>query len=289
MASNANDEELLVVYEEDGVIDETKNQVFTLAGNLISTKTVNKGAMENAFRSIWTRQRDGESGQKMCSVLGKVLEVDLFEDQVKGTFFMRVRINFNVRNALRKGANLGNKNDRVFWIDFKYWKILSCCFSCDVFGHDEGDCETRKRGEEKGETFTPKDLGSWEEERRKNDTESLLEKLASMTVNDVVTQKVDVRIGDKKNMEAENKIRMDIMVNEGRENEEYGEGGLGNIEKQGEGGSVIKGGKGIKGGVTMCKRMAREKENMVPVIVIKKRLFNDLTNSNGEMELDDVT
>ncbi|KAF7838910.1 reverse transcriptase [Senna tora] len=39
--------------------------------------------------------------------------------------------------------------------------------------------------------------------------------------------------------------------------------------------------KSIKGGVSTWKRLAREKENTVPVAEVKKRLFNDLTNGDG--------
>ncbi|KAF7839015.1 ribonuclease H [Senna tora] len=46
----------------------------------------------------------------------------------------------------------------------------------------------------------------------------------------------------------------------------------------------------VKGGVTTWKRMAREKENLVPVEVIKKRMFHDLTNamecSEEDVQLD---
>ncbi|KAF7807160.1 reverse transcriptase [Senna tora] len=37
-----------------------------------------------------------------------------------------------------------------------------------------------------------------------------------------------------------------------------------------------------KGGLSTWKRVAREKENVVPVMEIKKRLFKDLTNGKGE-------
>ncbi|KAF7801983.1 reverse transcriptase [Senna tora] len=51
-------------------------------------------------------------------------------------------------------------------------------------------------------------------------------------------------------------------------------------QKEVESGKVRKGG---KGGVTTWKRLAIEKENVVPVVEIKKRIFNDLTNGKGDM------
>ncbi|KAF7839223.1 cysteine desulfurase mitochondrial-like [Senna tora] len=399
---NIKDEEFLVVYEEDEVIDDKKNDVFTLAGKLISTRTVNKGAMENAFRNIWNQptgfkmeemdqnmflfhfknERDmervleGEAwifrnrwlilarwrrgmddteeeftrvklwmqlwgaplhcrtekmAKKLCSLMGDVLEVGFYEDQAGGTFFMKGLINFSVKNAIQKGANLGNKKDGVFWVDFRYEKIPRCCFSCGMFGHDKGECESMKEAEEKGETFTPKDLGPWvkalgggrkmtwagEDKSknegvtkseghkvglvRRNDTESLLEKLASMTMKDIDMQNGKVGVDENASVMVEEDSQMDGVIVGSGENDMYGKVEMGSHVGQGvvdDGGKppmlnqkvkmILKGVKGTKGGVLTWKRVAREKENVVPVTEIKKRLFNDLTNGNNGMEIDDV-
>ncbi|KAF7826658.1 cysteine desulfurase mitochondrial-like [Senna tora] len=280
---------------------------------------------------------------------------------------MKGLINFSVKNAIRKGANLGNKKDGVFWVDFRYEKIPRCCFSCGMFGHDEGECESMKEAKEKGETFTPKDLGAWvkalgggrkvtwpgEDKSkndgvtkseghkvglvRRNDTESLLEKLASMTMKDIDMQNGKIGVGENASVMVEEDSQMDGVIVGSVENDVYGKVEMGNHVGQGVGGlgnkdlinndgrkkvegvkevstnkesdlhylnevddggkppmlnqkvkMIPKGGKGTKGGVLTWKRVAREKENVVPVTEIKKRLFNDLTNGNDGMEIDDV-
>ncbi|KAF7843735.1 uncharacterized protein G2W53_000640 [Senna tora] len=49
MATKEDDEEVLVVYDEDEVINGGERGVFTVVGKIISSKPVNKGALENAF------------------------------------------------------------------------------------------------------------------------------------------------------------------------------------------------------------------------------------------------
>ncbi|KAF7840788.1 cysteine desulfurase mitochondrial-like [Senna tora] len=178
-------------------------------------------SMVNIWMQIWgapLQCRTEKVARKLCAVMGDVQEVGLFEDQTQGTIFIKGLVSFNLKNALRKGTNLGNSNDGVFWVDFRYEKIPRCCFSCGVFGHDESECETKKKVEDMGKVFLPKELGSWikavyggkkiawpgearakqgdsmGEERKmglvkKNETELLMEKLARMTVEENAKKK----------------------------------------------------------------------------------------------------
>ncbi|KAF7814887.1 hypothetical protein G2W53_028856 [Senna tora] len=129
-------------------------------------------------------------------------------------FFMMGLISFKLKDAIRKGVNLGNKKDGIFCFDFRYEKIPQCCFSCGVFGHDESECITKKKAEEEGKAFISKELESWvkatvfgrkiawlAEEKTKqvkskgedhkvravkrSDTDALIERLACTTMNDI--------------------------------------------------------------------------------------------------------
>ncbi|KAF7843734.1 reverse transcriptase [Senna tora] len=105
--------------------------------------------------------RTEKVASKLCAKVGEVHELGLYEEQSTGNVFMRGVVNIDVRKGLRKGVNLGNARDGVYWVDFLYEKIPRCCFSCGVFGHDESDCLTKKMVEEKGEVFVSKEVGAW--------------------------------------------------------------------------------------------------------------------------------
>ncbi|KAF7838995.1 uncharacterized protein G2W53_007477 [Senna tora] len=295
-----------------------------------------------------------------------------------GAIFMKGLIDFKLSNALRKGANLGNAKDGIYWIDFRFEKIPRCCFSCGMFGHDESECVSRKKVEEDGGIFVPKELGSWIKAEsmgrriawpgvkrdvqmgskggehkmgfiKKVDTELLMEKLARMTVQEDV--------GKEKMLKLKEKARdgeMDTEKQEGKDKNERRVEGIAQYVREGKGGNkrresgpmlidveavsekecniedlvvmkedknveerdtegVVEGTsnkkageklegtnmsnnddtiiskvvKGSKGGVMTWKRLAREKENIVPVSVAKKRIFKDLTNTWDEVEVDD--
>ncbi|KAF7820590.1 cysteine desulfurase mitochondrial-like [Senna tora] len=442
MSSREEDEEVLVVYGEDEVINGRENDVFTVAGKIISSKPVNKGALENAFRNIWNqpeglrveevdsnmflfhfmnekdmtrviengpwifrnrwltlaRWRRGLVGteemfarvkvwvqlwgvplqcrtekiaKKLCMQLGEVHEVGLYEEQVTGCFYIRGLVSINVQNALRKGVNLGNVQDGVYWVDFRYERIPRCCYACGVFGHDESDCVMRKTAEEKGEVFVPKELGPWIKAERsgrrvvwpgssnvtqneamgcearrvgrvkKIDTEELINKLARMSVAESRDKVVEVEtrdltvkekrveamliddgaegnevgvmrkegeacgahVGKMVNVVMERDERVDVSSSKSKvhDNPEALAGEKGRLianetvtlngtqvqggdvgeSKRGGGGKEMR---NMKGSVKMWKRLARDKENLIPVVDVKKRLFNDLTNGGSVTE-----
>ncbi|KAF7802804.1 putative MULE transposase domain-containing protein [Senna tora] len=61
--------------------------------------------------------------------------------------------------AIRKGVNLGNVKDGMFWVDYRYEKIPKCCYSCGIFGHDEEECVESRIVEESNNGSSVKDLG----------------------------------------------------------------------------------------------------------------------------------
>ncbi|KAF7841316.1 uncharacterized protein G2W53_003614 [Senna tora] len=234
---------------------------------------------------------------------------------------MKGLVHFDLTNHLRKGTNLGNARDGVFWVDFRYEKIPRCCYMCGVFGHDETECATKKKAEDKGEEFIPRELGSWlkaefngkkiewsgtkkqrgsKDDRedvhrvgtvKRVDTKGLMEKLAQLSVKEKRTTFI--------NLDSETLImaRDHGVAHGGKTMESDGvtsektRGGEDDKTPKTSGGNTRMANKNanpdqdktitrvVKGGVTTWKRMAREKENLVPVEVIKKRMFHDLTNA----------
>ncbi|KAF7815034.1 cysteine desulfurase mitochondrial-like [Senna tora] len=128
--------------------------------------------------------------RKMCSLMGEVLDVWLYEDPSSGSFFMMGLISFDIKKPIRKGANLGNKNDRVFWIDFqKQKKMVESSYIPKDLGSwvrvINGGRKVAWPGEGKAtQRGVVKDEERWVGMVRKNDTDALLEKLANMTVSD---------------------------------------------------------------------------------------------------------
>ncbi|KAF7826694.1 cysteine desulfurase mitochondrial-like [Senna tora] len=85
----------------------------------------------------------------------------MFEDMNTGGHFMKGFVHFDLRKPIRKGVNLGNTKDGIFWVDFRYEKIPKFCCTCGLFGHEVEECMASKTAREKGEAFEPKDMGAW--------------------------------------------------------------------------------------------------------------------------------
>ncbi|KAF7813420.1 uncharacterized protein G2W53_034396 [Senna tora] len=253
---------------------------------------------------------------------------------------MKGLISFELKNALRKGINLGNTKDGIYWIDYRFERIPKCCYTCGVFGHKEEDCETLKTAKQRNEEFIPRDLGPWlkageigrkvewggtngpregqkglYEERKigtmkKVSTDELMEKLAcmSMTGNKETQQTQSLEImgvgKDKDGTQGDMALRkeVEVVINANKED---------GVEKVGKGQDKTGGtkndvstpilevgpnnamldinmsahymeDKGRTGGVRKFKRMAREKENCVPLDLAITRILSDLTNTVKE-------
>ncbi|KAF7839442.1 uncharacterized protein G2W53_007924 [Senna tora] len=264
-------------------------------------------------------------------------------------------IEFDVKNGIRKGANLATcEMGCIGWTP-----AMSVSHSAVIHVGSSGtkNLSVKQEGRpwkremsyvrkslDHGITIATqegpsKEVGGRMGRIKKNDNESLLEMLARMSVHDDARKTTEIKITSYSNMELEKTLEnalesdmeegavipkskstraeersagMDVkdekamnhqnpldkkeskgknemeeslrkatkgvtMVNVRLSTEIDAEG----EEKRG----TKKEGKPIMGSVTKWKRVAREKENVVPVTVIKKRLFNDLTNvGEGEGE-----
>ncbi|KAF7821278.1 putative ribonuclease H-like domain, reverse transcriptase zinc-binding domain-containing protein [Senna tora] len=324
---------ILVLIDEEDVANGIENHQQVLMGKLISEKLVNRGAMENAFRNIWGQPRGfkvEETGHNLFlfhlkdqDAMNRVLEGGSWSFRNRWLVLSRWKrglnetdevfskglVNFDLRNCLRKGVNMGNPKDGIHWLDLRYEKIPKYCSKCGHFGHDDDECEIEKNALKKGEIFTSKYLGSWLKAReggkkvawveknntqhienddggrrvgmiKKNETEALLERMAKMSMKES-TPKLNTHnkgeIEGERNaknskgvvMRVENATNSNLIISKISDSEE------GKMIEDGEVGRIR-----TKG---TWKKIAREKENTAPIEIHKKRSFIDITNTMNGM------
>ncbi|XP_057433287.1 uncharacterized protein LOC130726080 [Lotus japonicus] len=90
--------------------------------------------------------RTVKMGMKIGSAIGDVLDVDLFEFPDKKVI-VKALVEIDVHKPLMTGINGGSHKDGVFWIDFKYERLLQFCFVCGVVGHGDQFCPKVIEGE----------------------------------------------------------------------------------------------------------------------------------------------
>ncbi|KAF7802400.1 uncharacterized protein G2W53_041511 [Senna tora] len=318
MAYREKDDDSLVIYDDDDddVLSGVERCKFTLMGKLIASKKVaSGGSMEKGTEKI---------ARKLCSTMGEVLEVGLFEEQSSGSMFMKGLIVFDLEKPVRKGANLGNINDGIHWVDFRKVdfksKELEPWLRAESVGKRVAWSISSNASQGSKNSVEERKIGVV----RKIDSDDLLKKLERMTMCEKKNDRVPTSLsnGGEEVMYTQSKIGKEegVMVTKevGVTEVKKGVEGYGNLVETGEG-SVLKeksgngevgpinmameteggtlhreedvkgdsekgiGSKTIKGGVKKWKRVAREKENVVPMIEIKKHLFNDLTNAKEDL------
>lgn len=79
-------------------------------------------------------------GQELGSQLGTVLDVGLYEFPEKAKT-VKVKISFNIQNPIRAGMFIGNDNDGITWIDFRFKNLPMFCFGCGLVGHNLDVCK----------------------------------------------------------------------------------------------------------------------------------------------------
>ncbi|KAF7824386.1 Polynucleotidyl transferase, Ribonuclease H fold [Senna tora] len=204
MAANDTDEETLVIYEENEIINGNDRTVFTLVGKLISTKPANKWALENAFKNIWNqparirveevhhnlfvfhfsnekvienspwvfKNKTERVDTKLSSLIGEELEVGMYEDASTGNVFMKGLINMDQKVAIRKGVNFRQ------------------CSRWGLLGREQAGSVDRKVMWPSVKNSTRWEVGSSSGDKhivgrvKKNKTKCLLEKLSKLSVEE---------------------------------------------------------------------------------------------------------
>ncbi|CAH9100014.1 unnamed protein product [Cuscuta epithymum] len=80
-----------------------------------------------------------KTAQKIGNYLDKFVHLD--ENQIDGScsVYLRIKISLDICEPLQKGTKI-QKDNREFWVDFKYEKLPRFCFTCGIIGHTERYC-----------------------------------------------------------------------------------------------------------------------------------------------------
>jgi hypothetical protein len=82
-------------------------------------------------------------GIKLGNYIGTFLEYDKNNNMSFWRQYMRVRVKVDVRQPLKKGQRVRDKEGDWCMVNFKYEKLGVFCFVCGIMGHVENKCEVR--------------------------------------------------------------------------------------------------------------------------------------------------
>ncbi|MBA0754853.1 hypothetical protein Gogos_019956, partial [Gossypium gossypioides] len=104
------------------------------------------------FTEFWVQVHDLPLGlvsetmaKQFGDFLGKFLEHDLSSRLGNSHFFMRIRVQLNVNNSLKRRKKVMVGSNRIFYARFQYEKLSLFCFICGKLGHGESFCLIRTR------------------------------------------------------------------------------------------------------------------------------------------------
>lgn len=80
-------------------------------------------------------------GEQIGLKLGEVLDVGLYEypDNAR---ILKAKVSFDITSLIRAGLYIGNDEDGVNWVDFRYENLPMFCFCCGLVGHNEDNCQS---------------------------------------------------------------------------------------------------------------------------------------------------
>lgn len=90
----------------------------------------------------------------IVGLIGKVVKVDKDDGRDCIGRFLRVRISFDVRELLMRGANVEFPNYGTIWVDFRYKGLLNYFLICGKVGHVTRWCKVEKLGDKASEVDT---------------------------------------------------------------------------------------------------------------------------------------
>jgi hypothetical protein len=127
-----------------------EGRLWLFDGNLVSLADYNgitpPSQMDFEKAAFWVRMYNlplacmgKEVGHKIGASVGKVVDVDIIDDEVGWGEYLRVKILLDLSKPLARGWKLHLLGKSV-WISFKYEKIPKFCFSCGVVRHEPKGC-----------------------------------------------------------------------------------------------------------------------------------------------------
>jgi hypothetical protein len=99
------------------------------------------------FYDVPWRKQTKESGERLGSNFGKVIEVDVDAEGLELSEFLRVRIDWPLNQRLLarfKSSVKGQPTPRIY--QMRYECVPYYCFHCGFIGHNEEQCENRMLG-----------------------------------------------------------------------------------------------------------------------------------------------
>ncbi|CAH9148570.1 unnamed protein product [Cuscuta epithymum] len=79
------------------------------------------------------------SAKKIGNFLGSFIKFEMSHYDGNQGSYLRIKVCLDVRRPLKKGTTL-IKDGVQHWVDFKYEKLPSFCFLCDIIGHSNKFC-----------------------------------------------------------------------------------------------------------------------------------------------------
>lgn len=81
-------------------------------------------------------------GQEMGSQLGKVLDVGIYEFPEKAKI-VKIKVLIDINLPIRAGMYIGNDDDGINWVDFRFENLPMFCFGCGLIGHNVEHCRNQ--------------------------------------------------------------------------------------------------------------------------------------------------
>ena len=78
-------------------------------------------------------------GIKIGESIEVLEEVDVGEDGIGWSRYLRIQVNIDLRKPLERGRTL-NLEGKPIWIPFKYEKLSAFCFQCGCINHGNKGC-----------------------------------------------------------------------------------------------------------------------------------------------------
>lgn len=100
-----------------------------------------------------------DTGKKIGSILGNVLDVMVIEVGGNEGRHIKVLVEIDLTKPLARGTKLRYKNNEI-WVQFKYEQLPGFCFCCGCIGHSDRVCIMRKE-DMKSNRLKGNEFGSW--------------------------------------------------------------------------------------------------------------------------------
>jgi hypothetical protein len=88
-------------------------------------------------------------GKHLGSQIGLVEDTGLYDFPDKARI-VKVKVQINMAEPIKPSIYIGNTEDGIQWVDFRYENLPMFCFSCELIGHNEDNCSELKPHIEEG-------------------------------------------------------------------------------------------------------------------------------------------